>query len=230
MKFSLRLLFASLVLAPAALFAASFEGKISFKISEGRSKPQEMHYIMKGDKLRMEMGTGKEAGAMIMDLKKKEMLMLMDSEKMYMVMPIPESAAETVAKKGEEVKLEKTNETEKILGYTATKYIATTDKTKSELWLAEGLGSFMAMNREGPMGGGKRGGAAGKDWERALAGKDLFPLRVVGLNKAGKEDSRMEVTAISKEKQPDSLFNPPAGYQKFDMGGMMKGMIPGLGR
>jgi hypothetical protein len=40
----------------------------------------------------------------------------------------------------------------------------------------------------------------------------------------------MEVTAIDKKSLPDSLFVPPDGYQKFDMGGMMRGMIPGRGR
>ena len=80
------------------------------------------------------------------------------------------------------------------------------------------------------MGGGrKRGGPPSQAWERALAGKDLFPLRVVGLDRSGKETFRMEVTSIEKQTLPDSLFVPPADYTKMDMGGMMQGMgIPGL--
>ena len=34
----------------------------------------------------------------------------------------------------------------------------------------------------------------------------------------------MEATAINKQSLPDSTFQPPPGYQKFDMGGMMKDM------
>ena len=35
------------------------------------------------------------------------------------------------------------------------------------------------------------------------------------------------VRSLALEPLPDSLFAPPAGYQKFDMGNMMKGMMPG---
>ena len=222
-----RLLLASALLAPAAIFAASFEGKVSFKMTTGRGQGQEMHYNIKGDKIRMEMTGQKGMGGMIMDTSKKEMIMIMDEQKMYMTMQIPEAAAQAIEKKGENATLEKTSETEKILGYTATKYIATNQDTKTEMWLAEGLGKFTGFSNQNPMGGRRGGTAAAPAWERALAGKELFPLRVVGLDKGGKENFRMEVTAINKESLPDTLFAPPAGYQKLDMGGMMKGMIPG---
>jgi len=236
MKSFLRLLVAGVLLAPAALLAASFEGKISYKLTSPREKVMEMHQSIKGDKMRTEMPGAKEGGSMILDAKKKEMIMLMDSQKMYMTMQIPEGS-DVTGGRADDVKIEKTNVTEKILGYTATKYIATHDTTKSEMWLAEGIGTFMGMgnNSSGGGGGGLFGGrkkadSGAKSWEKALAGKDLFPLRVVELDKAGKERFRMEVTAIKKESLPDSLFTPPADYQKFDMGGMMKGLIPGLGR
>jgi len=227
MKTPLSLFFVSAILAPASIFAASFEGKVSFKMSSGRDQSQEMQYSIKGDKIRMEL-PGKQGMAMIMDSSKKEMTTIMDAQKMYMTMKMPDSAIQTMEKKAENVTLEKTSETEKILGYTATKYISTSADGKTELWLAEGLGSFMSMNPQNPMAGG-RGASAPQPqaWERALAGKDLFPLRVVGM-KNGKESFRMEVTAIDKQSLPDALFVPPAEYR--DMGGMMKGMIPGFGK
>ena len=218
----------TLLVTPAALFAASFEGKVSFKMTMPREKPQEMTYSVKGSKIRMEMGGQKDAPGMIMDMEKKEMITLMDSEKMYMVMAIPDEVA-TKGAKAVDTKLEKTGQKEKILGYTAEKYLSTTDGEKTELWLAEGIGSFAMMG--GANSGKRKGGSPA--WEKALAGKDLFPLRIVSLDKAGKETFRMETTAINKQSLPDSLFTPPAGYQKFDMGGlggMMKGLIPGLAR
>ncbi len=238
MKTLLRLLLASALLAPAAVLAAAFEGKISYKITVPREKPAEMHQALKGDKMRMDAPGGKKGGgSMIMDLKKREMIMLMDSEKMYMSMQLPEDT-ELPGGPAKEPKIEKTSVTEKILGYTATKYLALSDDSTTEMWLAEGIGTFMGMgNNSGGSsgGGGLFGGRAKKEssvrsWEKALQGKDLFPLRVVELDKAGKERFRMEVTALTKEKLPDSLFLPPEGYTKFDMGGMMRGMIPGLGR
>lgn len=216
---------ATILLVPAVLVAASFEGKVNFKMSTPKDQPQEMHYSIKGDKVRIQMPGQKGMGGMILDTAKKEMTTIMDEQKMYMVMAIPDVAG-VKAVKDEDVKFEKTGESEKILGYTADKYISTYKNEKTEMWLAEGLGTFMAMSSGSGMG--KK--AASKSWERALAGKELFPLRVVGLDKSGKETFRMETTAINKQSLPDSLFVPPADYQKLDMGGMMKGLIPGLRR
>jgi hypothetical protein len=222
----------TLALAPAAVFAASFEGTVNFKMTGGRGQPQEIRYNIKGDKMRVEMPGQKEMGGMIFDAKNRETTIIMNEQKMYMTMAMPEEMT-TPGGGGnaEDTKLEKTGETEKILGYNATKYIATHKDTQTELWLAEGLGTFMGFSNPNPMGGGRRGGGQpAQAWERALAGKDLFPLRVVGHDKGGKENFRMEATAIDKKSLPDTLFAPPADFQKFDMGAMMKGMMPGMKR
>ena len=248
MKRFLRLLLTSALLFPAALSAASFEGKVSFRMMSGRDKPMDITYNIKGDKIRMEMPGQKGVGGMIMDTSKREMTVMMDEQKTYMVMALPQSAADAIAKRENEVNLEKTNETEKILGYTATKYIVTEKNgAETELWLAEGLGTFMPFRSQNPMGRGR--GPAPKAWETALEGKELFPLRVIGHERGGSsraekgkssdkakskgkgaggnETFRMDVTAIDKASLPDSMFTPPPGYQKFDMGAMMRGMIPG---
>jgi hypothetical protein len=174
------LLLTSTVLAPAALLAASFEGKVTFKMTSGnRGQPQEINYSIKGDKMRVEIPNQKGAmGGMIMDTTKKEMTMIMDEQKTYMVMALPQVAADAIAKGNDDVTLEKTGETDKILGYTATKYIVTSKDGKSDLWLAEGLGTFMGVNNSNPMGRGRSAPPPAR--ERALAGKELFPLRVVG--------------------------------------------------
>ena len=78
MNLFFRLFLVSALLAPAALSAASFEGKVSMTMISGRGKPQEITYKVKGDKIRMEVAGQKEMGGMIMDTKKREMLMIMD--------------------------------------------------------------------------------------------------------------------------------------------------------
>jgi len=229
MKQLFRVLLASALLVPAALSAAAFEGKVTMKMSASAKDkdPREIIYSIKGEKIRMEFPGQKNMGGMIMDRSTKEMMMIMTDQKMYMTMAIPETATDAIEKHNGDVKLEKTGETEKILGYTATKYIATSDGTSTDMWLAEGLGTFMSMSNNNPMN--RRGGAQPQQaWERALAGKELFPMRVVGHDKGGKESFRMEVTAVEKQSLPDSFFAPPEGYQKFDMGGMMGGMMKGI--
>lgn len=234
MKTALRLLFASALLASTAFGASPFEGKMTLKMTSGGGKAQEIQYSLKGDKMRLDFPGMKGAG-MIVDTAKKETTMLMDEQKMYMTMPMPDVA--TMASgggKSEDVKLEKTSQTEKILGYTATKFLSTHQGTTTELWLAEGLGTFFSPGGGNPMAGGRgNAGPAPQAWEKALAGKALFPLRVVAKDKSGKESFRMEATAIDKQSLPESLFSPPADYQAFQMGGMggmMKGMIPSAPR
>jgi hypothetical protein len=229
------------ILAPAALLAAPFEGTVKFQMTPSKGDPQEMVYSMKGDKVRIELPSQKGAmGGMIMDTTKHEMTVIMNQQRMYMTMPMQAAGADAAqqsqsGKPADNATLEKTGVTEKILGYTAEKYVSTSNGTKTEMWLAEGLGTFtpMAQPPGGPMGG-RRGGGGGmppQGWERALAGKELFPLRVVSHEKDGKESFKMEATAIDKTSLPDADFAPPAGFQKFDMQSMMRGAMPGgMGR
>ena len=224
----LLLFLAGCMLAPAVLCAAEFEGKVNFTMTPASGKSQEVHYAIKNGKIRVEMPSQHGMmGGMIIDPAKRETTMIMDQQKMYMTMAMPE-AAEQAEKAQQEGTLEKTGEKEKILGYAAEKYVSTYGQTKTELWLAEGLGSFIGFSNTGsPMGGRRASATPQAAWEKALAGKSLFPLRVVSYDKSGKEAFRMEAKSVEKQSLPDSLFTPPADYQKFDMGGMMKGMMPG---
>ena len=103
------------------------------------------------------------------------------------------------------------------------------------MWLTDKLGTFRGLGSGAQANafGGRRGGAKTQQeqaWEKALAGKNMFPLRVVGSAPDGKETYRMDVTAVEKKSLPDSDFLPPPDWKKFEMpnmGDMMKGMIPG---
>jgi hypothetical protein len=215
------------LLAPVVVSAASFEGRVNFKMTATRGGPQEIAYNIKGDKIRVEMPGQNAMGGIIIDTTKRESTVIMDQQKMYMTMALPDVAAQPAGKKADDVKLEQTGVKETILGIVAEKFIATHQDSTTEMWLAEGLGTFMSAPSGNPMGG-RGGNTPTQGWERALAGKELFPLRVVSKDKGGKETFRMEATAIDKKPLADSLFAAPAGYQKFDMGAMMKGFgLPG---
>lgn len=169
-------------------------------------------------------GGGGEQITTIMDMEKMEMLMLMPSEKMYMVMPIKKAvdkAIEHAEKSGAaNTEVERTGKTEKILGYSCDQ-ILVKDKEKgtvTEMWVASDLGMFGGLGGGG--GGGMFGGgksAAAAKWEEVLKGKGGFPLRVITHDAKGKETFKMETTKIEPGPQPDSLFAPPADYEKFSM-------------
>lgn len=217
-------LLVALLFCPAFAMAKAFEGTVFMKITTGRDGTHSLNYSIKGTKLRTEVqaGNGMSASA-IMDLTKDEMIMLMPDQRMYMTMSLKNGVAKATGGKVEETTLENTGITEQILGYTCTKYIAQNKEGDVEIWATDQLGTFMGLGSMGNMmGGGKK--SAG--WEQALTGKDFFPLRVKSAAN-NRNQFMLETTAIEAKSLPDSLFTPPAGYQKFDMGGMMQGMMGG---
>jgi len=146
-----------------------------------------------------------------------------------MVHKLPESSAAQTNKKSDAPEFKPTGRKEKIAGIEAEEYVGVTDKKYTEIWVTKELGKFMMANQGGPMGG-KKGSAKGSAWEAFAQQENFFPLRtIVRAKEGGPEESHMEVTLVDKGAQPDSLFQPPADYQKFEMpnmGDMMKGMAP----
>ncbi|MEO7412143.1 MAG: DUF4412 domain-containing protein [Opitutaceae bacterium] len=235
MKKFLTSLLAGALLFPAALSAANFEGKITTKMTMAGSKdPIPMTQSVKDGFARTDMAMGKGATtSMIMDQAKQQIVILLPDQKMYMVQPMPKPD-EAANGKAEDFTFEKTSETEKILGYNCTKYLVKNKDGSSEIWATEQLGTYLGLGAAG--GGGAMGNARGKSaasyaWEKALIGKNFFPLRTVVFGKDGKESVRMEAVSVEKQSLPASLFVPPADYQKFEMpamGDMMKGMMKGM--
>jgi hypothetical protein len=219
----------SLLTASLCSAADAFEGKVSLAMSAGKDKGQTLNYSIRQDAMRIDIVAEGKAFAMIMDLKKLEMTMLMEEQKMYMVMPMKQTIEKAVA--NAEIKdpdIQKTGRTETILGYKCDEYITKDKNTTTEVWIAHGLGAFMGMGESG--GGGGMGAMFGKKkasgWEEKFKGKPGFPLRVISRDGKGKETFRMEATKIEPGALPASLFQPPAGWQKFqmpDLGGLLKG-------
>lgn len=220
---------AGLVLAAAAaVTAAGFEGIISLGFKSGRDPEQVIDYAMKDGLVRMEPKIEEAAGtAMILDLAKQEMTILMPEQAMYMIMPLRGAKNPAAARsEGPEPKVEKTGETEVILGYVCEKYLTIEKGTTTEMWITEELGSFAGLGGGNPMAGmmggmggghGAKPGGAGS-WEQALKGKQgAFPLRVVSRDAKGRETFRLEAKKIEPGTLSSELFQPPAGFQKMNL-------------
>jgi hypothetical protein len=218
MNLLLRPLFlGGLLAASTVLGSEAFQGRVSLAISGGKDRPMNMDYAIRGAQIRMDIGSGKESMSTIFDSAKMEMILLMPDDQMYMVMPMKETLEEAVMESDlRRHNIEKTGRTETILGYKCEEYVSKEKNATTEIWIAEGLGTFMGMGKGGnPMMGGKGRSEAG--WENAFKGKPGFPLRVVTRDSKGKETFRMEATKIQPGSLPASLFVPPAGYQRFQM-------------
>jgi hypothetical protein len=215
-----RFLLVGTLLTAAPSFAADgFEGKVTFAMTSGKGRTMNMDYAIKGPLVRMDMNAEGQAVSMIMNPEKREITNVMHEQHMYMVMPmqLPPAAEAKVKEMTANPDVEKTGKTETILGYLCSQVLVKDSKgATTEMWLAEGLGTFMSMG--GNPFGGKSSGPS--KWEQALKGIGGFPMRVVTHDAAGKESYKMEVTKIAPGPQPAADFQPPAGFQKLDMGGM----------
>ena len=220
------------LLMPCALVADTFEGTVSMSITAPSMKngPQTISMSLKDGNMRTDIATERGTMSAIMDMKNQQMILLMPQQRMYMVQPLNQPSAPQgqypqyqgqPRGAGNAPALVDTGVRETILGYECTKYTATSDKGTAQIWVTDQLGTFMGFFHGGP--GGRSQAPA--DWENALKGKSFFPMRVVGTNDKG--SFKMEVTEVNKTSLPDSLFAPPEGWQKFDLGSMLGGGIRG---
>jgi hypothetical protein len=223
------------LLLPCALAAESFEGTVTMSItSSSKDGPQSMNFSIKEGFMRMDMASSKGAMSSIMDFKNNQMIILMAQQRMYMVQPLPQPGAQAPspaegspapkpARATAPESFQDTGVKETILGYECTKYLATGAEGTSEIWVTDQLGTFTGLYHGGGPGRRPQGAPA---WESALKGKNFFPMRVVTTTN-GKGTFKLEVTAVDKTSLPDSLFAPPEGWTKFDMGAMMGGAMQG---
>jgi hypothetical protein len=221
------LFFALALTAPLAIRAADFEGTVTMKLTGPRGTPSEMTFSLAKNRSRIDMQTGSSGNpAILFDQAKQEMTIVMPEQKMYMVRPLPKPDELPAGARADGATIEKTGETEKILGYDCVKYISSSPDGVTEIWVTDQLGTFMGLGGGNPMGGRSMIPDA---WASSLRGKDAFPLRVVTKSAKGKDSFRMEATSVNKTTLPASTFTPPVDYQKFDMDGMMRGMgMPGM--
>ncbi len=223
----------TLMLTAISSYAATaFEGKVTQLMTSDKGKSQAIDYSIKGSKIRLDVNSEGHQVAIVTDMEKLETLMIMHEQKMYMVMPIKKPVEQALEQSNDaSVDLKVTGKTDTILGYKCNQMLIT-DKSSgavTEVWMAEGLGVFMGLGSGGGGGGpfGGRKQAAAAKWEEALKGKAGYPLRISSNGVNGKGAFKMETTKIEPGSLPDSLFAPPAGYNKFQMpnlGDMMKNL------
>lgn len=196
---------ATLMVPLFAHAADEFEGRVRMKVSQGEIE-QGLDYFVKQERMRIvpdhSGATGQE---IILNMKDKQVLMLMPDQKVYMVMPVPDIADD--AEDEEQKRPEPQEETREILGHQARKYTFEAGGADYEIWATDELGKLGGLS----LGGAQPRSAA----VQAVAQEDFFPLLIIE-RRNGEVTSRVEVQEVEEERLPDSLFEPPADYQKMD--------------
>lgn len=214
-----------------AISAPAFEGKVAMTMTTGKNVYPVTYYI-KGLQMRTEstLSTDKKGHKLeaisIFNMESHEALMLMMDQKMYMTMHLDTDAL-TDGKSAQTFDFKPTGRKEKIAGYDTEEYAGNSDGKRVEIWVTKELGQFVMANQSKP----GRKASQSAQWEKFMRENNFFALRTIQRQKEGAaEQLRMEATSVEKATQPDSLFQPPEGFQKIelpDMGNIFKSMIPG---
>jgi hypothetical protein len=192
------------VFAPSLLLAAQLNRpQVEYSADETMQTEEgtiEQHVFVTPAKERKEMLTGSGDGVVqIFRYDNKVMLQLMPSEKMYMEHSFEKAAAQNKGKDTSQWDFEETVMGEEVLnGMKVTKY-----KT-------------IATSNDGK----KYGGFSWRTKEGITVKQDL-------LYKEGNEKKRItsELKNVKVGKQDPQLFEAPKDFTKFDMAGMMDGMM-----
>lgn len=195
----------------------NFEGKINLKMtSNGES--HEMSYLVKNNKMRMEVNEAGHSAVILFDPVSKKMTMLMPQQNMYMEMPINKEIANEMNKDNEDVKFTKTGETRTINGYKCEKWIYKSKDEQGEAWMTKDLGKLKMFS-----GYSMQDKSNQPEWMKEIESEGAFPMLVNIKDNSGNDQGKMEVTSVNKESLDASLFKVPAGYHKFEMPGMNSG-------
>jgi len=209
-----------LILIPSSNLCSqtNFEGKVVFQV-KNENETNQITYFIKGDKFRIEPQTADKPGGkgvLVYDRKNKMMTMFITERKMYMERPLDlNDKTDTVKKEKTEPYFKITGKTKKIHGYTCENLVFENKGKKGEAWMTKEIGGFLFFRnpRQKP--------SSDADWKSAIIAENYFPMVISEITDDGKPNVMFEVLELKVENLSNSLFEPPAGYQKFDMSKMM---------
>jgi hypothetical protein len=188
--------------------AQAFEGSISMRMAgRGPQGPmsQQMEYLVRAGKLRVNMGGAGGGMSMIAVPQEKKLYMLVAAQNSYMEMTLPdaEAAAKDAKVPVDDVKVTRTGRMETIAGLSC-EHVQVVSKTGStDLCLTKDLGRFV-----NPMDS-MRGAMA--PWQKQIANE--FPLKVTMADGT----VPLEVTKVERKRLSNELFTVPASYTKMTM-------------
>jgi hypothetical protein len=189
--------------------AQAFEGVIEFSKTTGPVVTTYKYYV-KGDHVRIEeiSARGEVQGIMLVDTRDRTVTALSPERKLYMDVPNMRLPKEV------EVQVEKTAGTQEVAGYKCEKWVVRSPKEDRIItyWVAADAFDFFIPMLE----------TLNRKDEQAVFflqikdARGVFPMLGVEQKMDGAEVSRLEVSKVAKGVQKASLFEVPAGYNRFE--------------
>ena len=197
-----------LCLVPS-LRAQAFEGTIEFTKATGPVVTSYRYYV-KGEHVRIEeiSARGEVQGIMLVDTRDRTVTALSPERKLYMDVPNMRLPKEV------EVEVERTSEMREVAGYKCEKWVVKSPREDRMItyWVAADAFDFFIPMLE----------TLNRKDEQAVFflqikdAKGVFPMLGVEQKMDGAEVSRLEVTQVTKGAQKSSLFEVPAGFNRFE--------------
>lgn len=205
-----------LFLCTTDLKAQDFEGVVYYKTPASTSAQMgEMAYMIKGNKVRMEMGSGQNTVAVLYQPESAETIVIIDRMQAFMKMDTKGQASGNMA--GAKVaapEVEKTGQTKTIAGRSCEVWTITHESGENfSMCMNEELGPFVTpknpiSNQQAPA------------WAQSIETGAAFPLEI---KQTGNENKMiLQATKIEEKSLEASLFEVPENYR--DMSSMMKDM------
>ncbi|MCO6499001.1 MAG: DUF4412 domain-containing protein [Vicingus serpentipes] len=198
------------VVITATLFAQDFEGVIEFRRINYYDTTNYTYHIS-SDQVKIDEYNkdGKVTGTMLVNLNTQEVLAVNHDRKLYMNIESKPSVKDL-----SNSKIEKTQQTKKVLGYDCVKWTVDNPdyKSKAEYWVVkDGNYSYFkrlltALNRKDKIA---------LYFMQVPGNAGFFPI--IGEEKGydGKLRARLETKKVTKKKLSTTTFNIPAGYTEF---------------
>jgi hypothetical protein len=187
-----------MVVVSAAAYAQDFSADMVSTYKQG--KPRTTKIYVTGSKMRVETGEENRTGAAIIDFASNTELVVMNQQHMYMQMPLHQMAESALT-------FWRPDPSNACPQW--QKMAATFKDAKDRIASCRKVGNDVVNGRpaikyEGTSSDGKTGNA----W---IDPKLRYVIKWQGAN------GGMELQNIHEGSQPASLFEPPAGYRKFDV-------------
>lgn len=210
---ALSLILFVLLYLPTTTAAQDFEGVIHYEVSnmEYGGGKEEMPYMVKGSKARMEFGQGQEKGAMIFMPEESKMVVLVENMKGYMTMDLDD---EDEMEEYSDTEVSKTGETKEIAGRQCEVWRTHSSENTIETCMAKGMGNFVTPKN--PMGQDNT-----PDWVKEFMDEGAMPLEVIEVTE-GDRKLQMKAVKIEEKSLSSDLFEIPEGYR--DVTSMMNQM------
>lgn len=181
--------------------ATPFSADMTMKMKDGKGMNGKVYFS--GNKMRQEMSMEGHDVIQIMDMQRKVADTLMPQQKMYMEMNYGQMMQQHRGPRMPDLKsFDPSNPCAQAEDMTCEKVgTETVNGRNTDKWLFKN----------------KKSGDTQTFW---IDKKIMYAIRMVG------KDMQMDLTNVKEGMQAASLFEIPAGYRKFDMGGMMRGQTP----